>query len=375
MKKPKSVTSLQLVMSIGTAIIGVGILAFPRITVEYVATGAPLSTLFGMLMMMCGGVVLAYLGNQYNEATIFEYADRLLGRWLSCLFALAIAAYFLELAALASREFGEVVVTSVLQRTPIAVTVFVMIVLATLAVRCDIAVFVRILTFYMPLVYFPALIIVILSLKSAKLVNLLPLMGLFYGQDPRNILMSILVVAALFQNYMIVGMIVPFMYRPNEAMKSTLLGMTVAGTIYMILIYSTLAVFGTEEIRNLLWPTLELAKTAALPEFFIERLDPIFLAVWVTAVFSAIFAAYYLAVQALSHVFHFSDHRPFSFLTLPIIITLAHQPANIVVLYQIIKRVGVTGLTLTLAYPCLLFLVHLFQKGRKRKMAKSEASL
>src|SRR5579875_1585407 len=108
MEKPKSVTSVQLMMSIGTAIIGVGILAFPRITVEYVKTSAPIATLAGMVLMMCGGFILAYLGNCYREQTIFEYADQLIGIWIGKLFLIAIGAYFLELTALAAREFGEV---------------------------------------------------------------------------------------------------------------------------------------------------------------------------------------------------------------------------------------------------------------------------
>lgn len=369
MEKPKSVTSLQMTMCIGTSIIGVGILAFPRITVEYVETGAPLTTAFAMILMMGSGVILAYLGNQYRNQTVFEYADQLIGKWIGRVFLVMICLYFLELTALASREFGEVIVTSVLQQTPITVTVFIMILLATIACRSDVAVFARILTFYMPFVYFPALIIVALSLKSGRLSNLQPMLALFHGQKGLDITMSIMVVAALFTNYLIVGLLVPFMFHPERAMKSTIIGIAVAGGLYIILIYGTLSVFGVEEMKNLLWPTLELAKTAALPEFFIERLDPIFVAVWVTAVFSAIFAAYYISVQALSHLLQLKDHRGVSILFLPIILGLAKQPANIVAMYRVVKQVGLTGLVITLIYSLLLLCAHGIQtklRGAKR---------
>lgn len=363
MEKPKTVTSLQLTMSIGTAIIGVGILAFPRISVEYVQTGAPASAAFAMILMMAGSFVVAYLGNRYRNQTIFEYADQLIGKWLSKVFLVFIGMYFLELTALASREFGEVVVTSVLQQTPIAVTVFVMVLLATIACRVDIAVFARILTFYMPFVYFPALVIVVLSLKSARVANLQPLFAFFHGQTGYDIVTSIMVVSALFTNYLIVGLIVPFMFHPERSMRSAVVGVGIAGTLYIILMFGTLGVFGVEEMRNLLWPTLELAKTAALPAFFVERLDPIFLAVWVTAVFSAIFAAYYIAVQAISHLFRLKDHRSLSIIALPIILALAKQPANIVVMYRVVKQVGISGLCITLGYTLLLLFMH-FVRGR-----------
>lgn len=369
MEKPKSVTETQLTMSIGTSIIGVGILAFPRITVEYVKTGAPLSTMLAMLVMVMGGLILSYLGNQYRNQTIFEYADQLVGKGMNTVCLLLVSAYFIELTALASREFGEVVVTSVLPRTPLTVTVFVMVLLATIACRTDMAVFARILTFYMPFVYFPAIVIVVLSLKSAHVTNIMPMWALFHDQKLQNVFLSVMVVAALFTNYMIVGLLIPFMYRPSKAMLSTVIGISFAGMLYVILMYATLSVFGIEEIQNLLWPTLELAKTAALPAFFIERIDPIFLAVWVTAVFSAIFAAYYLAVHALSHMLRFSNHRSLSILLLPIILLLAIQPPNIVAMYQTIKVAGMIGLFIGLGYPMLLFVVHLIRNALKSGMS------
>jgi spore germination protein len=93
-------------------------------------------------------------------------------------------------------------------------------------------------------------------------------------------------------------------------------------------------------------------------------LDPVFLAVWVTAVFSAIFAAYYIAVQAISHLFRLMDHRSISILVLPIILALAKQPSNIVVMYRVVKQVGVIGLCITLGYTFLLLVSHLIRARR-----------
>jgi spore germination protein len=370
MQKPKSVTSLQLTLTTGTAIIGVGILAFPRIVVEYVDTGAPLAAFFAIALMALGSLILCYLGNAYPEQTLFEYADNLLGRTLNRVVLVVLGVYFLELTALASREFGEVVITSVLQHTPMTVTVMVMVLLATLSTRNDIGSFARILSFYMPLVYFPALVIVVLSLKSARLVNIMPVLSMFHRGNAWDALIAVLIVAALYQNYLVVGLLLPFMYRIQSAWKSTLIGMFSAGAIYIIIMFAVLSVFGFEEIKNLTWPTLELAKTAALPAAFIERLDPIFLAVWVTAVFCAIFAAYFIAINALSHVFRLQDHRALSLAVFPIIFELAAQPSNIVDLYRIIKLVGLSGLVLSLGYPFLLTLLHVLRKTHATQSAK-----
>jgi spore germination protein len=365
--KQRTVTMLQFSMSLGTTIIGVGVLAFPRITVEYASTGAPLCTIAAVVLMMLCGLVLAYLGSNYPDQTLFEYADTLIGKWIGGIILACIIGYFMELAALAAREFGEVVVTSVLKRTPLEVTTLIMLILAATAARNSVSVFTRILTFYMPLVYFPALIVVALTLKSAEIIRVMPMFGFFHESTPMQAVQATLVVAALFQNYIIIGLLIPYMYRPKEAWKSALIGIGVAGFNYTLLIYATLAVFGTEEIKNLLWPTLELAKTAALPLLFLERMDPIFLAVWVTAVFTAILASYYVSMKGLAHMFRFENHRVFSLAGVPIVYLLAMQPPNIVVLYRIVKIVGISGLSLTIGYPFVLLLLHSFHKLRKKR--------
>lgn len=370
MDKPKAITSLQLAMSIGTSIVGVGILAFPRLTVELANTGAPFTTMIAVVIAILGGWVLVYLGNQYPQQTIFEYADVLVGKWVGGAILFLLGIYFLELGALGIREFGEVVVTSVLPETPIPATILVILLLVVHAARNDIAKFTRILTLYMPLVYAPALGIVILSLKNARMANIMPVLAVFHGQKAGQVILSVGIVTALYQNLMIIGLMVPFMYQPKRAWRSAALGTAVAGGLYIVLSYSTLGVFGVEEIKNLLWPTLELAKTAALPAAFIERLDPIFLSVWVTAVFCAIYAAYYIGIQALSHVLRLKDQRVLAIAALPIVLDLSRLPPNISELYSIIQVVGLSGLPLTFGYPLVLLIVHRLKirNGNKQRV-------
>lgn len=365
MQGPKSIPSFQLIASLGTSIIGVGLLSFPRIAVEYTDTAAPLTTLAAVILMTSVGVIVAYLGAKYPEDTIFSYGDLLIGKWFSGLLTTLLSIYYLILAGLTAREFGEVVVTSVLQRTPIPVTVLVMLILAAIAARNDIAVFSRILTFYMPFVYVPALVIVLTSLKNAEAGNLRPILAGVAGVPVGNLFLSILIVAALLQNFLVLGLLIPFMYRPAQAIKSTLIGMGTAGALYVILICSTISVFGIEEMKKLLWPTLELAKTAAVPTFYIERLDPIFLAVWVTAVFCTLLTSYYIGIQGFGHVLGLRDHRVLTLPALPLLLLIAKLPGNIFSLYRIVEIMGMSGLGLTVGFPLLLFLVHLL-KGRSK---------
>ncbi|MCL6592713.1 MAG: spore germination protein [Alicyclobacillus sp.] len=356
--KEQAVAGLQYAMGIGTTLIGVGILAFPRLAVETAGTAAPLATAVAVGLMVAAGSLLAHVLSQSPQDNLFESSTRLLGRLFGGLLTLALTLYFLELTALAAREFGEVVVTSVLQRTPVEVTILVMILLAALAARNNVIVFARILTFYMPFVYFPALVIVLLTLKNAEIVHMQPLFNVFSTVSWYGFVQAVKTVAALFPNFMVAGLVIPHLYRPQRAVRWTALGIAMAGSLYLIVMLATLSVFGTGEMRRLLWVTLELAKTAAAPLLFLERTDPVFLAVWVTAVFTGVLTSYMLAVKGLSHLCGFSNHRVWTVLAVPPVYVMAMQPVNITDLYGMIQWVSGAGLVLTLGCTLVLWTAH-----------------
>lgn len=222
------------------------------------------------------------------------------------------------------------VVTYVLQKTPILVTVFVMIMMSVLYSRRDIAVFSRILTAFCLLActhYCRH------KSKKCRYEQIRPLLDGLKEVQLNHFVSGILMAASLF--------------RPAQALQSTVISMASAGLLYLMVIYSTLAVFGVEEIKKSLWPTLELAKTVAQPNFYIERMDPIFLAVCVTSVFCAIYASYYMLVLP-THSFIYRE-----------------TPQNIYSMYRIDQFIGIAGICLTLGLPVLLLLAHFFKSRGK----------
>jgi spore germination protein len=276
-----------------------------------------------------------------------------------------IILFFAVLTSLTAREFGEVVVTSVLKETPVEVTVIVMLLLATISTRHGITTFAHIHTFYVPFLLIPVLVIVALSLKNAEAINLLPILG----NEPSGMLKGTLTIAALFQGAFILTAVIPSMKHPEKAMKASVWGMVIAGGLYIIIVAATISVFGSEEIKQLLWPTLELAKATTLPANILERLDAAFLAVWVTAVFTTLFSSYFFTIYAMSHLFRLREHKLFSYFILPFVFVMAMLPTNIVQMYEIIENVGRIGLIITTGYPGLLLIVSILRKKRGNRIA------
>ncbi|SDN18686.1 spore germination protein [Paenibacillus sp. yr247] len=373
MEYPRQVTVIQAAIVLISTIIGVGVLALSLFAVRAADSGATLVTVLGILIGLVGLWIITVLGMRFPTKSIIEYSEDLIGKWTARVFSVLIIAFFSQLTALASREFGEVVVTSVLTKTPLEVTVIVMLLLAALSSRADMTTFTYFHHFYFPVIVFPLVLIVVLSLKNAQLVNLLPV----WGNEPSGMLAGMLTMAALFQGSFVMTIVIPAMRRPERAMIASYVGMLISGGLYLLIVVATVAVFGAEEIKNLVWPTLELAKTTSLPANILERLDGAFLAVWVTAVFTTLLSTYYLAIHFLSQLLRLRDHKLFSFFLLPFIYVIAMIPQNLLEMYGVIQIVGRWGLMITIGYPFVLLVVALIRKNKKKsrgdqRVAKSD---
>ncbi|SFI78032.1 spore germination protein [Paenibacillus sp. UNC496MF] len=356
----RRITAIQSSAVLASTIIGVGVLALPLFAVRAADSGAPLVTLLGAGLGYVGLFLITLLGVRFPNQSIVQYSEDIIGRGLAWIGSAAIILFFAVLTSLAAREFGEVVVTSVLKTTPVEVTVIVMLALATISSRNDIMTFAYIHHFYFPLLLGPGFLIVGLSMKNADMINLQPV----WGNDPSGMLRGIMTVAALFQGSFVMTLVIPAMRRPDRAMQASFWGILIAGGMYMSIVIAAVGVFGAEEIKHLLWPTLELAKATTLPANVLERLDAAFLAVWVTAVFTTLLSTYFLTIRLSSELFRLRDHKPFSTFVLPFVFVMALIPRNIFQMYDVIELVGTVGLAITIGYPGLLLIVALIRRKR-----------
>lgn len=369
MKIPHQITVIQAATILVSTIIGVGVLPLPLFAVRAADSGAPLVTFLGMVVAYVGLALITLLGMRFPSKTIIQYSEDILGKWMAWFGSVCVIIFFAVLTSLTAREFGEVVITSVLKTTPVEVTVIVMLLLAAISTRNDITTFAYIHLFYFPFLMIPVLVIVALSLRNAELINLMPIVG----NESKGMLKGALTVAALFQGSFIMTLVIPSMRDAGRALKASVWGMLTAGGLYVAIAVAAVGLFGAEEIKQLLWPTLELAKATSLPANILERLDAAFLAVWVTAVFTTLLSSYYLTIHSISTLFRMRDHRMFSFFILPFVFITAMLPQNILQLYEIIEEVGRIGLLITIVYPAVLLVIAVIR--RKREVRNGEKSL
>ncbi|WP_068773362.1 endospore germination permease [Paenibacillus sp. FJAT-26967] len=368
MNNHPQISNLQAGSILVTTLIGIGVLPLPRVAVLAGENSAPLVTLVAIVVAALIVTAWSLLGIRFPRQSPVVYGKTIIGKWLSGLFIVVITAYFIVTTAITFREFGEVMNTFVLRQTPLEIIIMMMLLLVAVTARKDIYSFSLIHSFYMPFVIFPALFIVILSLGNVDWLNLQPVLR----TPDMKFWMGSLGIAALFRNVLIYTYIIPRMENPRTAMRIGIISTSISGGLYLLLVIASVGVFGPQEIKLLLWPTLELGRATIIPGEFLERLDATFLIVWVISVFNSLLSGYYFIVLTLKEQLGLKDHRMIATLLLPFFFLFSMLPQNLLQLYTISSIMVPGGLLLLVGYPCILLVVaYIRKKGGGRVETES----
>ncbi|MNC42505.1 Spore germination protein YndE [compost metagenome] len=170
----------------------------------------------------------------------------------------------------------------------------------------------------------------------------------------------------LFQSSFIITLLIPFMQQPKQAIRAGAIGIFISGALYLLIIIASVGMFGAEETKLLIYPTLETARSAAIGDGFLERLDALFIVIWVISVYTTLYTTYYLAAYLLQNLFAFRDQRMTSTVVLPLVFVISMLPENIFETYTWSLSLGNASMLLMAGYPVLLWAAYGVRRFRKK---------
>ncbi|MBX6395696.1 MAG: endospore germination permease [Alicyclobacillaceae bacterium] len=349
----RQITTFQATAVLVSTAIGVGMLSLPHFVAEQADTSAPIATFLGAVFALLALWLNTLVGLRFPSMSIVRYSEEVLGRWVGRAAAAVLSLTFVVLTALGAREFGEIVTTFMLHRTPGEVIVTFMLLMAAVSTRHDLTTFVYIHFFYVPFILIPAWITLGIALPYGDPLQVMPV----WNGDWAGIGKGTLHAAALFQGAFVMTILIPSMRRPQAAWLVGLAGMFLVGALMVMVVVVSLTILGAAETKQFFWPTLEVIRSIVLPGEILERIDILMVIVWVVAVFTTLFSSYYLSVFTFGEMMKLRDHRPFSFFLLPILVTVALVPQDVHSLYRSIQGVGYFIDAASVGYPVLLLVL------------------
>ncbi|MEA4882223.1 MAG: endospore germination permease [Clostridia bacterium] len=217
---------------------------------------------------------MALLGLRFPNKTIIEYSQIVLGKFLGRIVGALLIGYWIVIAASMARALGESYVKGIMVDTPILVFMAVITFLGANTARCGIEVAGRMAEFSMPLVIFSLMLVSILPFDTMRFRDLLPILPTGFGSvlDPMGVAVS------FFAEFNVVGMLLPYVNRPKNAVRYSVYAVLASGLIATWICIALAAAFG-EGVSALEMPVFSLSSLISLGQF-LERIEIIPMGIW-----------------------------------------------------------------------------------------------
>lgn len=312
MQNNDKISPSQLGNIIILTIVGIGILTLPRNLAEAVETN-------GWLVLLIGGLITAlfvygngYIVKKIPETSIKGIVTATLSKPVANVYMVFLLIYLIILNGFLTRIFAEVIKMFMLYKTPIEVIILSVLLVTVFLVRKGIEVLGRLAQLLLPIIMVPTLILFLLLFQGSHLTNLLPILDITFME----VVKAIPLVLFSFLGFDLILVFGAYTVRPDRIPRMA------GGSILLILLFyiclntGTLLVFGSEQTKHLIWPTLSLFKTIELPGLFIENVEILVMSMWVFTVFMSIAPLYMGKIVILEQLL---NSKRSNYLALPLI--------------------------------------------------------
>ncbi|QED50241.1 GerAB/ArcD/ProY family transporter [Cytobacillus dafuensis] len=348
--KKSKITQGQLMFFVIQSQVGVGILSLPNKLQATAKGGAWISSLIAGLAVQVIILILWALCKRFPSDTIYSFLPKITGKFLGKLLGFAYIVYFLFSVSTVLAFFADVVGRWVLQTTPRWALLILTLFTCAYLVKENLRVIARLFV----ISSFTIIVIVILSLfgyAHANITYVFPIMEAGWGEiiKASN--------AALFPlvGYEVILVIYPFVEgKSSGKLKAASLGSLVISLLYTFEVFTSLIIFSPEVMPAISEPLLYMLKGFSFQ--IIQRIDLIFLSLWIFIVSTAIVSWLYMATAGLGHFFHRGEHKkavPYVVFIVFILAMIAQDPA-ITDLYD--RMIKILHYTFVVGLPLILLI-------------------
>lgn len=364
------ITSYQAFTLLYSTMFGAGVLSLPR----EVGEAAGNDTIWLIILSGMVVTILVYLMTKlcqrFPGMTLIQFAPYILGskkrKWvgyvLSLPFLIMVALFFVMGTSSVVRIFGETVVTTMLPRTPVEVVMFLFLIAAAFGAGSDLGVVAKLNEFLLPITLIPFLSMIFALFQSGEITNILPLFQL----DPSVLPKALMGGAFAFAGFQVIMIFSGFYQDPGKMNKTHMMAMLVVTISYWYLCVIPLSVFGIDEVKNLMFPVLEVAKVVKLEDILFERIEAAILSIWLVAGYTSVLNLFSAFVQIIIEFFRISEkyRRRIAFFMVPAFLYLALIPNNTQEVGIYSNWIGLYDAGISLVIPVILLLVAVIRKKK-----------
>ncbi|MBZ4646965.1 MAG: spore germination protein [Petroclostridium sp.] len=312
MVKDVKISSIQLSFLIMGFILGSTAIVNP-------AAGARQDSWLAYIIGWAGGFILigiyVHISILNVSKTLIEILKENFGKVLGSITAILYIWYFIHLAALVLRNFGEYMVTVIYPETPITFIMMCVALLIAYAVKNGLEVVARTSELFVPLLPVTIIFIFFLLIGEYDINNFLPFLE--NGLEP-VLKTAFSVLSFPFGETVVFLMVFPCLNKRENIIKVSYLSVTIMGLITLNVILRFLLALGPDMFTRNFFPAQLTAEL--IPNVNVDPLIGINLLIGGGVKISV---CLYAAVMGIAQLFNLDDYKPFVLPAVAIVVTLS----------------------------------------------------
>lgn len=360
--KLKGVNMLSFVVM---SMISIRLVSLPGEVIEHAKNDAWISVLITAVVAYLTAYISYYIATEHPGYNFAQVHTKLFGGFIGKLIMMGFTIYVIILAGFSLRLFADTIKMFLLDRTPSVVIIMTTLFACVYCLMKGIKTISIVFDMMFPVVFF-IIFIALMTYKNAEINNILPIA--YTGIKPIMRGSAHIIDSAV--GCSIVSYIMPYFENAKETKKWIFIGVTIAISVYMVLIVMCLLVFGIIEVQYLSFPAILLAKIIEFKAELFERTESFFMAAWIPGIFANIVIICTTAILNLKEIFNTKKTNRIILLIVPFIIISTFIPKNIIDVYDYLELGNKISVYLTLIYFPILFIVVMLNGRRNRRYEK-----
>lgn len=358
------ITGFQLGIFIFISVIGVGIISLPASLAKEAEQDAWIVSAIAGLISLVLLYIMYKVRIKYKNYGFVEMLRKIFGKFIGTIIVIPVSLYYIILSGLEIRIFAETIKVYLLNNTPLEFIIVPLLILSILLARTGIEPISRFYEAVLPVVIITLVFTLIMPIPKSDFSNLRP----FFAVPMVKYISGIKGAIFSYSCYEMILIIFPFLKNPEKSYRYAAIPLLILTALYSIIIIECIAKLGLKQTQSLIYPVLNLIKSSEVPGAFVERLEGIFISLWVIFVFTTNVSLTYSFSVVAGDIFNQKEKKHIVSMIIPIIYIIALMGESVAELFKIVDTISIyLGLYTIVFVPIIALLVSKFRrKGEGR---------
>jgi spore germination protein (amino acid permease) len=357
-KDPLKVSSSLVFFLINSVQVGVGILSFQSVIVQYAGIDSWISILIaGLGTHVIIWMMYKILSSGKND-DIVSIQRKIFGKWVGGFLTLIFVFYFFSLTIVTLRTYIQVINVWMFPRANIIMLALLFAILLYYIISGGFRVVAGI-CFLGVVIPMYLILTLLFPLEFANYSNLFPVMT----HSIYSILLSAKESVFSFLGFSTLLFYYPFIKKPEASQKYAHFGVMFTVFIYLATCIVSFVFYSEGQIKSYLWPTLELWKIAEMP--FVERFEFIGISSWALVILPNMSLFLWASSRGIKRIFGLNQRKTLIFLLFILVLSMGFIKGHDEV-EQVTNYAGKMGFIIAFVYiPILFVVITVYKKVRK----------